>query len=328
MKNRILELLKKSKDDFISGQEISNDLGVSRAAIWKYINVLKEEGYEIESITRRGYRLISSPDILTNSEIKNYLTTKYIGNNIHYFKTIGSTNVKAKELALEGAFEGTVIISEEQTLGRGRLGRKWISPKYKGIWMSIILRPDINPMYASKVTHIGAAAVSKAAEKMGVKTLIKWPNDIIINNKKVCGILTEMSGEMDKINYIVMGIGINVNISEDEFDDEISEIATSFKVETKKEFVRKELTAKILNNFEELYNEFIEQGTINKTLKICRENSILLGKEARIIKNNKELKVKVLELNDEGELIVQYEDGKIEKVLSGEVSMRGLYGYI
>ena len=322
MKHKILDLLKENKDEFISGQKISDDLGVSRAAIWKYIKALKEDGYEIESVSRNGYRLISCPDILNYDEVKNYLNTKYIGRNILYFETIDSTNIKAKELAMEGAKEGTVVTSEEQTLGRGRLGRKWISPKYKGIWMSIILRPNINPANVSKITHIGAAAVNKAIEDMGIKTYIKWPNDIILNEKKLCGILTEMSGEMDKINYIVMGIGINVNLDKEEFDDEIREIATSFKAEIGKETNRKKLMASILNNFEELYNEFIENGTINKSLDICRKNSIVLGKEVRIIRRGQSENVIALQLDDEGELIIRHKDGKIEKLISGEVSMR------
>jgi len=322
MKHKILDLLKKNKNEFISGQKLSDDLGVSRAAIWKYIKALKEEGYEIESVSRNGYRLISCPDILNYDEVKNYLNTKYIGRNIEYFETIDSTNVKAKELTMNGAKEGTVVTSEEQTLGRGRLGRKWISPKYKGIWMSIILRPNINPANVSKITHIGAAAVNKAIEDMEIKTYIKWPNDIILNEKKLCGILTEMSGEMDKINYIVMGIGINVNIDKEEFDDEIREIATSFKVATGKEINRKKLMASILNYFEEFYNEFIENGTINKSLDICRKNSIVLGKEVRIIRRGQSENVIALQLDDEGELIIRHKDGKIEKLISGEVSMR------
>ena len=158
-----------------------------------------------------------------------------------HFDTIDSTNTKAKELARLGESEGTVIISEEQTLGRGRLGRKWISPKHKGIWMSLILRPEINPAYVSRITLIGAAAVNRAIGEMGISTYIKWPNDIILGNKKICGILTEMSGELDKINYIVMGIGVNVNTNVQNFPEEINHIATSIRAQYGKEIDRKEL---------------------------------------------------------------------------------------
>ena len=181
--------------------------------------MIKEDGYEIEAISRKGYRIISSPDILTFEEIKEFLSTQYIGKNIIYYDSIGSTNSIAKKLAESGEEHGTVIISEEQTTGRGRLGRNWISPKYKGIWMSIILRPNIVTENISQITLIGAAAVQKAIMKMGIKTSIKWPNDIVLNSRKVCGILTEMSGEIDHINYLVMGIGINVNLEEEDIPE-------------------------------------------------------------------------------------------------------------
>lgn len=328
MKEQIINLLKENENTFVSGQKISESLGVSRAAIWKYINSIKEDGYEIESVSRKGYKLISSPDLLTYEEIKNKLNTKYIGNNIIHLDSVDSTNDEAKKRAREGAKEGTVVIAEEQTKGRGRLGRNWTSPKYKGIWMSIILRPDIDPMKVSKVTQIGAAAVTMAAEEMGIETFIKWPNDIIMNGKKVCGILTEMSGELTKVNYVIMGIGINANIEKEEFPEEIQVVASSLKIEKGQYVKRKELVSKVLNNFENLYDEFINEGKIDKSIEICREKSILIGKQVRIIEREKETKAKVLDLNKDGKLIVQYEDGKVEEIISGEISVRGLNGYV
>lgn len=328
MKDSILKLFKESNDTFISGEKISKELGVSRAAIWKYINQLKAEGYCFESSSKKGYLLVSSPDILTAEEITDKLQTTFIGRNLKHFDTIDSTNIKAKELAGLGEKDGTVIISEEQTSGRGRLGRHWISPKYKGIWMSIILKPEINPMYASRVTLIAAAAVYRAALQSGIKTLIKWPNDIVINNKKVCGILTEMSAELNKIHYLVIGLGINVNTEETDFPDELKTTATSLRISKGIVIDRKTLVADILNNFELLYNEFIKEHSIRTSIQICRENSVLLGKEVRIINGSMEIKAKALDINDEGELIIEHKDGKIEVIFSGEVSMRGLYGYI
>lgn len=328
MKEQIINLLKESENTFVSGQKISESLGVSRAAIWKYINSIKEDGYEIESVSRKGYKLVSSPDVLTYEEIKNNLNTKYIGNNIIYFDSIDSTNNEAKKWAREGTKEGTVVIAEEQTMGRGRLGRNWTSPKYKGIWMSIILRPDIAPMKVSKITQIGAAAVTMAAEEMGIDTFIKWPNDIIMNGKKVCGILTEMSGELTKVNYVIMGIGINVNIEKEEFPEEIQIVASSLKIEKGQYIKRKELVSKVLNNFENLYNEFINEGKIDKSIEICRKKSILIGKQVRIIEREKETKAKALDLSKDGKLIVQYGDGKVEEIISGEISVRGLNGYV
>jgi len=326
VKNKILKILKDNKNQFISGENLSKDFGITRAAIWKYMNALKEEGYEITSISKKGYKLVNSPDILRYEEVEEYLQTKYIGRNILHYNTIDSTNKAAKSLAIEGIEEGTVIVSEEQTSGRGRLGRSWVSPKSSGIWMSIILKPNISPMMASRVTLIGAAAVHKALEEINIDAKIKWPNDIVLNNKKLCGILTEMSGEMDKLNYIVMGIGLNVN--EEDFSDELKNIATSLKIEKNEHINRKELFGKILNNFEILYDEFKNHGNIASTVNICRKNSLLLGKEVRVINGMKTVTVKVLDLDEDGELLVEYEDKSKGKIISGEVSVRGLYGYV
>ncbi|MCR2043640.1 biotin--[acetyl-CoA-carboxylase] ligase [Anaerosalibacter massiliensis] len=327
MREKILRLLKENSNDFLSGEKISENFDVSRAAIWKHINTLKEEGYEIESVPRKGYRLISSPDILTYGEVENYLDTKFIGREIHYFNTIDSTNIKAKEIAQEET-EGTVIISEEQTLGKGRLGRSWASPSGKGIWMSIILKPHIDPMKVAKITQVGAAAVSLALEDLNIKSYIKWPNDIVMNGKKVCGILTEMSCELNMINYVIMGVGINVNLNKEDFKGEIEKIGTSIKVETGKEVNRKKLLGFFLNRFEKLYTTFVNEDNFKDTLGICRDKSILIGREVKIIRGKDEQKGKVIDISDEGELLVDYGDNKIEKIMSGEVSVRGLYGYV
>lgn len=328
MKNKVYKLLKENLNNFVSGQKISEELGVSRTSIWKYINQIRNEGYEIESVSRKGYRLVSCPDVLTYEEVKKYLETDLIGREIVHFESIDSTNYKAKELASADEKQGTVVISEEQISGRGRLGRKWISPKNKGIWMSIILKPDIKPQDASKVTQIGAAAVWCALNDIGVKSYIKWPNDIVINGKKVCGILTEMSGELNRINYVVIGIGINVNSDIDDIPNEIMDIATSVKIQSGQYISRKQLTAYVINYFERFYNQFINQGNIENCIEICRKASIILGKEVRIISNKKEVKVKAIDITEEGELLVEMKDGKTKKIISGEVSVRGLYGYV
>ncbi|WP_374197415.1 biotin--[acetyl-CoA-carboxylase] ligase [Clostridium tagluense] len=326
-KEKIIKLLKESGNDFISGQKISEELGVSRAAIWKYINTIKEDGYEIEAISRKGYRIISSPDILTLEEIKDFLSTEYIGKNVIHYDSIGSTNSIAKKLADAGEEHGTVIISEEQTTGRGRLGRNWISPKYKGIWMSIILRPNIVTENISQITLIGAAAVQQAIMKMGIKTSIKWPNDIVINSRKVCGILTEMTGEIDHINYLVMGIGINVNLEEKDIPMDLKSVATSLTIETDKYIDRKLLLANVLNIFEVLYNDFVENGNVSETMKICRENSLLIGKEIQLKNRGKQVKAKVIDISDSGELVIENQQGITEYIVSGEVSISGIYGY-
>lgn len=325
MKDKVLNLLKKNHNLFISGETISDNLGVSRAAIWKYIKKLKEDGYVIESMSKNGYKLISSPDILTQNEIDELLSTKYIGRNIIHFDSIDSTNIKAKELASTGESNGTTVISEEQTSGRGRFGRNWHSPKYKGIWMSIILTPDIDPLNASNITLIAAAAVFKALKSLGIQTQIKWPNDIILNNKKLCGILTEMNSELNKINYIIIGIGVNVNTSVKDFLSEINSKATSLKVETGQNFSRQKLTSEILNFFEILYEEYIDKNCLDSTIQICKENSILIGKEIQLHIKGELIDAKVIDISEDGLLIVKYKNGRTQKIISGEVSMHGLY---
>lgn len=328
MKNQIIKLLKKSANDFTSGQEISNKLGVSRTAIWKYINQIRDDGYEIQSIVSKGYRIISLPDILTLEEIEPYLNTNFIGRNIIHFDSIESTNSITKSLEDSKESNGSVVISEEQTNGRGRLGRSWISPKYKGIWMSIFLKPNLNPVDAVNLTQIAAAAVVKATEELGIKTLVKWPNDIVINNKKVCGILTEMKAELTRINYVVVGLGINVNIEESEFPEDIKDIATSLKIQTNSSINRQELTARILNNFEFLYSKFIDQNNIEASISICRENSAVIGKDVLIINREKQIEANVIDIDTNGRLLVEYADGRREHIISGEISIRGKGKYI
>lgn len=327
VKKRIIEVLKANTGDFVSGQIISDELNVSRTAVWKYINVLKEEGYDIESVTRKGYRLISSPDILTREEIAEYLNTKTIGRTIYHYDSIESTNKLAKEIAM-GEEEGTVIIAEEQTDGRGRLGRAWTSPKGSGIWMSIIIKPKIAPMDASKVTQITAASVYSAISEMGIETNIKWPNDIVLNGKKVSGILTEMTSEMMQINYMAIGIGINVNLDAGDIPEDIIEKATSLKIECGRKINRKELIARILNHFEYFYDKLILNEDIEESITICKEKSALIGKKIRVISRGKELEREAIDLTSSGELIVKDEDGNIEKIISGEVSVRGEHGYV
>lgn len=322
MKQQIVKLLKSAGGDFVSGQLISEKLNVSRAAIWKYMNALKEEGYEIESVSRKGYRLIESADVLTSSEVEKYLTTTSIGRNLVYFKTIGSTNDEAKRIAFN-TVNGTVVVSEEQTNGRGRLGRVWSSPIGKGIWMSVVLKPDIIPEKVSRITLIGAAAVCKALQEMGVEPQIKWPNDLLLSKKKLCGILTEMSAELNHVNYIVMGIGINVNIELEEYPEELREVATSLKIATGEEFNRQELMARILNNLEKLYTEFVEKDDMSESIRVCKENSLLIGEKVFLIERGGKREVKVIDIDEAGELIVINENGEMETIISGEVSVRG-----
>lgn len=325
MKTKILKRLKEN-DGFISGEKLSDEFDMTRSGIWKYMNILKEEGYIIESIPRRGYRITSSPDILTLEEIEEHLDTEFLGRTIHYFDSIDSTNDRAKKIARE-ELEGTVVIAEQQTEGKGRLGRKWISPSGKGIWMSIILKPNIAPYNVSSITLLGAASVYKAFKKLGIDSEIKWPNDILIGGKKVSGILTEMNAELDRINYLVIGIGINANLDKEDIPEELKYKATSIKIKEARTIDRKELLANVLNEFEILYKSFIDENNNLKAIKICKENSATIGKEVKIVQGKKERLGKAIDINDAGELLVEFKDGDIQNIFAGEVSVRGLEGY-
>ena len=325
MRDKIIEAILDSKDDYISGEELSKKLGISRAAIWKHMKALKEEGYNIESVNRKGYRLIEDPkDLLTYRSISHKLETKIIGNNIVHFETIDSTNDYAKKVALQES-EGTVIISEEQTKGKGKIGRKWYSKSKEGIWMSIILKPNIMPQKSPFITLIAGASIAKALNDLGVEITIKWPNDIIINNKKMAGILTELSAEIEKINYIVLGIGINVKTME--FSQEISEIATSLYKEGHK-ISRVDIVRNILEEFEKLYLKYINEDSKEETLNICRDYSAIIGKDVYLIRDEEKELVRCLDMNQEGNLVVRTKDNIIKEIMSGEVSIRGVKGYV
>ena len=325
MKTEILTCLKET-DGYVSGQELCDRLGVSRTAVWKVIGQLREEGYEIEAVRSRGYRLCSAGDVLSEAEIASVLETKSLGRNLRFFDEIDSTNNELRRIAENGAPDGTLAIAEIQTAGKGRRGRAWTSPRGSGIWMSFLLRPDFAPEYASMLTLVTAMAVEKGIrQQTGLDCQIKWPNDIVLNGRKICGILTEMSTEEDSIRYVVVGIGINVNTKE--FPEEISKTATSLAIETGHPVRRAPLVASILKAWEEYYE------TYKKTLDLS-----LLKEEynARLVNLGREVKVLAPKgddvgvsggITDTGELIVEV-DGEKREVMSGEVSVRGVYGYV
>lgn len=327
MKSRIIEALKEHSHTFISGEDLSQKLGVSRTAVWKVIKQLKEEGYHIESVSRKGYKLIEEGDTLNSEALGVELKESSLVKEIKHFGSIDSTNTYAKEVASKGAEEGTLIISDEQVMGRGRLGRSWTSPKGTGIWMSLVLRPDIEPVHAAKMTQIAAAAMNEAISKTtGLSAGIKWPNDIIVNRKKVCGILTEMSAELNTVNYIVVGIGVNVNV--EAFPQDIKETATSLKIESGQTVRRKDVVVEFLHQFETFYKAYIEEGNLEKTLDYCRQHSVTIGQKVRVIHKNETLYGEAIDLNQDGELLVKFDDGEIKPVFYGEVSVRGLTDYI
>ncbi len=311
---------------FVSGQELSELLGVSRTAIWKAIRQLEESGYEIEAVRNKGYRLVSEPDLLTTEAIASKLSTEWAGQEILSFDEIDSTNNEVKRRAEAGAGHGLLAVSEVQTAGRGRMGRPWSSPAGSGIWMSLLLRPALSPIQASGLTLVMALAVREAIMAMtGADCGIKWPNDIVSEGKKVCGILTEMSAEPDRINHVVIGVGINV--TDDSFPEEIRDRAISVWQICGQKIRRAELIAEILKRFERFYDLYLQNGNMSLLLKDYNAALINRGRKVRVLDPAGEYEAVAEGINASGALIVE-KDGKRKEIISGEVSVRGVYGYV
>ena len=326
MKEEILRLLR-SADGYISGQELCNRFGVSRTAVWKAINQLKEAGYEIEAQQNKGYRLMAAPDLMTEAEIKSLLHTDWVAKEVLYFDTIDSTNTKAQELAEKGYPSGTLVVADKQESGKGRRGRSWVSPSGTGIFMTLMIKPDINPNNASMLTLVAALAVAKAITSVtGEEAMIKWPNDIVVNGKKVCGILTEMNAQFDYINHIVVGIGINVH--NESFPEEISQMASSLMIEAGgKRFHRAQIIAETMSYFEQYYDTFLQTQDLSALVREYDELLVNMNKAVRVLDPKEPFDGKAMGITPKGELIVDtWESRKL--VSSGEVSVRGIYGYV
>lgn len=326
MKEEILRLLR-SADGYISGQELCNRFGVSRTAVWKAINQLKEAGYEIEAQQNKGYRLMAAPDLMTEAEIKSLMHTDWVAKEVLYFDTIDSTNTKAQELAEKGYPSGTLVVADKQESGKGRRGRSWVSPSGTGIFMTLMIKPDINPNNASMLTLVAALAVAKAITSVtGEDAMIKWPNDIVVNGKKVCGILTEMNAQFDYINHIVVGIGINVH--NESFPEEISQMASSLMIEAGgKRFHRAQIIAETMSYFEQYYDTFLKTQDLSALVREYDELLVNRNKSVRVLDPKEPFDGKAMGITPKGELIVDtWESRKL--VSSGEVSVRGIYGYV
>ena len=326
MRYKILSCLR-ARDDFVSGQKICEELGVSRTAVWKYITALRDEGYEIESVTRRGYRLISSPDVITEDELYAHLGPDGIKGRICYYDKVDSTNEAAKRAAAEGAPEESFFVADCQTAGKGRRGRTWLSPGGEDIFFSILLRPDIPVQSASMLTILAAlAGAETAAAHSGEVCRIKWPNDVILHDRKICGILTEMALEMNEIGYVIVGAGFNLNRMQ--FDDEIADMAGSIKKETGRQVDRAAFFADFVRSFISRYHRFLLTESLAPF--VDEYNAVLInkGRQVKLVKNGHDLIRRAEGINELGELIVIDEDGRPETVFAGEVSVRGLYGYL
>lgn len=320
IKNDILTELKLS-EDFVSGEALSSKFGISRTAVWKHINSLKKDGYEIISVTNKGYRLCGA-DVLSGEEIIPLLTTERLGRNIVCVHETESTNTLAKK---ENHMpDGTLFVADIQTAGRGRRGKRWESCSTGGLWMSVLLKPDIAPESLSCLTLAAGLAVCKALRRLtGAEVMIKWPNDIVLEKKKLCGMLCEMSCEVDTVSYAVCGIGINLNT--EKFDGEIGKIACSVKGVMGITLSRSTVCAEVLNCFEPLYTEYLS-GNLKKIIAEYKKYCITLGKNVTVIKGDRTINAYAADVNEKGELVI-CNDGREECLSSGEVSVRGIFGY-
>lgn len=310
MKYEILKLLKE-KQEYISGEEIARTFNVSRTAVWKNISKLKAEGYNIKSVSNRGYFLEESSDILNISEIEY--------ENALFMETVDSTNEECKRQAIKGKNDGLLVVCDYQSAGKGRMGRKWVAEKHHNLCMSFLLYPNISPMKAPQLTLITGIAVCEALNKVtGLSCGIKWPNDIVINGKKAVGILTELSAEIDCIKYVVVGIGINVN--NEAFDDELKNKATSIFLETGKKYNRRDFIQPVAQRLMEYYEIYCNEGFepfVEKYNALC----INVGQEVKTV-GKKQISGTALGVNSEGSIIIEDENHKMHQIFTGEVSLR------
>lgn len=321
LRKRLLEAFTENESEYLSGQYLADLIGCSRTAVWKHIEELRKEGFELEAVRSKGYRIVTIPEKITPNEIALGLKTTTLGQHIHYEETVDSTQKIALRLSLEGAPEGTTVIAEEQTGGRGRMGRQFYSPKYTGVWMSIILRPKLPPQKAPQLTLITAVAVVQAiSEVTNLQPQIKWPNDILIGGKKVTGILTEMQAESDRIDSVIIGIGLNVNQEVEDYPEELRSIATSFFIESGKKVNRAELTRQLLLKLENLYFLYLKEGFY--PIKVLWESyAISIGKmiTARMLQGS--LYGKAIGITEDGVLLMEDEAGKIHSIYSADIEI-------
>jgi BirA family biotin operon repressor/biotin-[acetyl-CoA-carboxylase] ligase len=308
-KEEILRILRET-GDHVSGESLAEKLGVSRAAVWKHVHTLIKEGYGVDIAQGKGYKLMSVPDKLYPSEVRYGLQAKLLGNKVVHLNVTGSTNVVARQLAERGIAEGTVVVAETQSRGKGRLGRKWIT-KPGGLWMSVVLKPAIDPMHASSITLLAAVSVTKALRGAGLEAVIKWPNDVLVNGKKICGILTEMSAETDVVNFIILGIGVNVN------NDAPLETATAMKAELGRKVDRARFAQSLLEVLEEDYLTFRSEG-FTPILWSWRRYSDTLGRLVEVTYQDEVVTGLAQDVDEDGSLLVKTPDGSIRKIVSGD----------
>lgn len=322
MKDEILKRILAADGEAVSGQELADSLGVSRTAVWKHMQTLQEEGYTFDTIKKKGYVLTGVPNSLSPTQIKLFLKTEHFGREIHYYDIVDSTQTIAHKLAQEGAPHGTIIIGEEQTAGRGRMARPWESAHGTGIWMTVIVRPDVTPQQASSYTLVVAVAVTMAIKNLykHVEPAIKWPNDLLINGKKCTGILTEMQAEADLVQALLVGIGINANQAAADFSPDIADIATSLRLEAGEEINRAALVASILHYLEQFTELYVKEGFASlKTL--WQQMSCTIGQRIEVTTIRERFEGVASGITDDGVLQLTQDDGTVRTIYAGDIKI-------
>jgi BirA family biotin operon repressor/biotin-[acetyl-CoA-carboxylase] ligase len=306
----------------VSGAELSQRLGISRAAIWARVEELRQLGYDIEASPHLGYRLLNSPDVLHADDLLARLgKTKVIGRDIRVFQETTSTNDVVEKLARDGAGEGVVVFAESQTKGRGRLGRRWVSPAQKGLWFSFLLRPKLRPQETTQLTVAAAAALARAIRsETGLEPEIKWPNDILIRGKKTAGILTELNAELDRVKYVIVGIGVDVNVTVSEFPSDLRKIATSLKIETGKAVSRPALATAVLRELDQDYAR-ITEGRFAAVADEWEAHCTTLGHDVVIRIGDRQLRGRAESLGEDGALLLRTDHGHLERIIGGDVTL-------
>lgn len=320
--SQILTALRQADDGSVSGADLSQRLGISRAAIWARIDELRSLGYEIEASPHRGYRLLDSPDLLHADDLLARLgKTRVIGRDIRVFEETTSTNDVIDKLARDGVKEGVVVFAESQTKGRGRLGRRWISPARRGLWFSVLLRPALRPQEVTQLIVAAATALVRAIHlQTGLKPKIKWPNDILIHGKKAAGVLTELSAELDQVKQVILGIGLDVNLTASEFPPEVRKTATSLSLETGKKISRAALAAALLHELDADYTR-IATGGFAALADEWECNCSTLGSEVIIGQGDRQMRGRAESLDDDGALLLRTEHGRLERIIGGDVTL-------
>ena len=322
MKDKILKRFLLASGEPISGQHLADDLGISRTAVWKHLQSLQEEGYTFDTIKKKGYLLTNKPDRVDAASIASFLSTERFGQSIHYFEECATTQTIAHELTRNSALDGTVVIAETQTEGKGRMSRPWESTKGKGIWMTVIIKPDVLPHQAPQFTLVAAVSIVNAIKSLysNFTPVIKWPNDILVNGLKCTGILTEMIAEMDRVQALLIGIGINVNQQQEDFPESLHSIATSLSIEENSVLNRAELVGTILNYLENYSDLYVAEG-FGPIKKLWEEASGTIGKQIKATTLTEVIQGKAIGITEAGVLEIELDNGEIRSIYSADIEL-------